>query len=292
MHRPIQITRRAACQAMAAGLGACSAAARGAEQRRGVPGEYLLASAMYGTLPLQEVVAEVRKTGAGHIDLWRRPHANHWEQVGKLGEDAFTALLKEHNVQFGAVTFWNGDFENSLRFAGRHVGEIVVTGFVPKTGGLKAYLRKIEPQVALAEELNVTLAIENHGCGFDDIRRFAEAAKSTRLGVALAPYHLPQDANQLAQLITDLGPKLSLFYAWQHGMGCRKKLPKEQELLQMPGRGKLDFGPLVEALHKINYKGFVEIFMHPVPRGIPILPTAEEVTAEINRGRKYLESVG
>ena len=30
--------------------------------------------------------------------------------------------------------------------------------------------------------------------------------------------------------------------------------------------------------------------MHPVPRGIPILDTAEEVTAEINRARRYLES--
>lgn len=70
-----------------------------------------------------------------------------------------------------------------------------------------------------------------------------------------------------------------------------KKLPKEQELLQMPGRGKLNFAPIVEALRKIRYEGFVEIFMHPVPRGIPILPTAKEVTAEINRARKYLQSL-
>jgi hypothetical protein len=31
--------------------------------------------------------------------------------------------------------------------------------------------------------------------------------------------------------------------------------------------------------------------MHPVPRGIPILPSASEVTAEINRSRGYLESM-
>ncbi len=72
-------------------------------------------------------------------------------------------------------------------------------------------------------------------------------------------------------------------------MGCMKKLPKEQELLQMPGRGKLDFVPIVGALKKINYNGWTSIFMHPVPRGIPILPTAREVTAEINRSRLYLE---
>jgi sugar phosphate isomerase/epimerase len=57
----------------------------------------------------------------------------------------------------------------------------------------------------------------------------------------------------------------------------------------MPGRGKLDFVPLVGALKEINYTGFTQIFMHPTPRGIPILPTAAETTAEINRSRAYLE---
>ena len=79
-----------------------------------------------------------------------------------------------------------------------------------------------------------------------------------------------------------------MFYAWQHGDGCMTKLPKEQELLQMPGRGLLDFGPLVKALVDIKYQGWTEIFMHPVPRGIPILETAQEVTAEINKSRDYL----
>jgi sugar phosphate isomerase/epimerase len=73
-------------------------------------------------------------------------------------------------------------------------------------------------------------------------------------------------------------------------MGCHKKLPKEQELLQLPGRGKLDFVPIVSALKKINYRGLTEVFMHPVPRGIPILQTAAQVTAEINRSRLYLET--
>ena len=71
-------------------------------------------------------------------------------------------------------------------------------------------------------------------------------------------------------------------------MGCMKPLPKEQELLQMPGRGSLDFVPILKALRKIRFKGWTEIFMHPVPRGIPILPSAEETTQEINRARSYL----
>ena len=70
-----------------------------------------------------------------------------------------------------------------------------------------------------------------------------------------------------------------------------QKLPKEQELKQLPGRGPLDFAPLVKALADIQYDGWTEIFMHPVPRGIPILETAAEVSAEINSARKYLEAL-
>ncbi len=80
------------------------------------------------------------------------------------------------------------------------------------------------------------------------------------------------------------------FYAWQHGHGCTRKLPKAEELLQMPGRGRLDFGPIVAALRRIEYRGWTEVFMHPVPRGIPILETTAKVTAEINRARDYLEA--
>jgi len=112
---------------------------------------------------------------------------------------------------------------------------------------------------------------------------------SPNLGIALAPYHLPQDTALLEKLIVDLGSRVMVFYAWQHGMGCMEKLPKEQELLQMPGRGDLDFTPLLRALKKANFQGITEIFMHPVPRGIPILDTAAEVSAEINRARRYLD---
>jgi sugar phosphate isomerase/epimerase len=112
--------------------------------------------------------------------------------------------------------------------------------------------------------------------------------------IAFAPYHLENlgvDALGFGRLIEQLGNNIAVYYAWQHGMGCMKKLPKEQELLQMPGRGDLDFTPSVAALKRIGFTGFTEIFMHPVPRGIPILPTARETTEEINRGRAYLEGL-
>ena len=52
-----------------------------------------------------------------------------------------------------------------------------------------------------------------------------------------------------------------MFYAWQHGQGASKKLPKAEELEQLPGRGSLDFAPMVAALKNTRYSGF-RIHLH------------------------------
>ena len=70
-----------------------------------------------------------------------------------------------------------------------------------------------------------------------------------------------------------------------------KKTSKEIEMRQMPGfGGGLDYKPILRALKDIKYDGYCEIFMHPVPRGIPILPTIEEISKAINKSREYIES--
>ena len=150
----------------------------------------------------------------------------------------------------------------------------------------------MKPHVEAATQAGIVLGIENHGSTMlatpDAARWFAELSPSNNLGLALAPYHLPQEPALLAKLIEELGPKLALFYAWEYGKGCMKKLPKDEEMMQLPGRGTLDFAPLLGALRKINYRGWTSVFMHPTPRGIPILPTAGEVTDAVNQARKHL----
>ena len=266
---------------------------------------YMLPSCMYGELPLATIMPEVKKIGATAIDIWPRVHGNQREQLDEMGEEAFAALLDEHGVGLGCITQYKlGPFglQDEMRLAERFGCPTMVTGGSgPKglTGGeLKAavaeFVEKMKPHLAVAEETGVVIAIENHGNNLiespDSLKWLAELRPSSHLAVALAPYHLPQDPAQLADLIRDLGESIAVFYAWQHGMGCMKKLPKEQELLQMPGRGELDFAPIMAALAEVNYQGWTEIFMHPVPRGIPILETADEVTVEINRAREYLAS--
>ncbi len=249
--------------------------------------DYIVASSMYGKLPLADVIAQVPKTGGAALDIWRAPHADQREQATAMGDEPFAKLLAKHDVKLAAATIWGKPFGEELRYVKKMGGNLLITGFVPKSDA-RAFIEKLKPQLAVAEELGVTVAIENHGCDIDAIRAFADEAKSPQLKIALAPYHLPQDAAALGKLIEAIGPKLGLFYAWQHGMGATKKLPKADELKQMPGRGDLDFTPMLAALKKVNYTGPTEIFMHPVPRGIPILETAEEVTAEINRAAGYL----
>jgi len=258
---------------------------------------------MYGTTSLTEILPEVHKSGATHIDIWPRVHGNQREQIQKMGDEAFRQLLDENDVQLGMLTHYDLGplkLQSDMAFAKRFGARLMICGGggPPRLEGtelkvaVKKFVEKMKPHVAAAEEHGVTIGVENHANSLidspDSLRWLSEYSTSKYFGIALAPYHLPDDAGVVSQLIEDLGDGLVHFYAWQHGMGCHKKLPKEQELLQMPGRGSLDFVPIVRALKKINYSRWTEVFMHPVPRGIPILDTTQAVTAEINRARSYL----
>ena len=59
-------------------------------------------------------------------------------------------------------------------------------------------------------------------------------------------------------------------------------------LKQMPGFGSLDYAPIIAALKEIKYGGLSEIFMHPVPRGVPVLDTPEKISGAINKSRAHL----
>jgi sugar phosphate isomerase/epimerase len=311
--RDSMLNRRELCSFVVAGAAAAlggmpsaSAGMSGSDQAKPFRLRYILASSLYGRLRLDDIVPEVRKSGAESLDVWPAIHADQREQMDAMGHDKFAALLAKHGVALGMTTRYDlGPFNlrEEMKVLHRFGGSLIVTGsHGPKnlTGptcreAVRDFVEKLKPHVAAAEELGVTIAIENHANALvaspNSLRYLGELSKSPRLGIALAPYHLPQDPYLLAKLIEDLGPKLVHFYAWQEGRGCMKKMPKSEELEQMPGRGKLDFRPILAALKRIGYQGWTEIFMHPVPRGIPILETAGQVTEEINRARKYLEAI-
>lgn len=297
------MNRRHFLQSLAASAAAPACAAQGAWKLN-----YMLASSMYGSLPLAEILPEVRKTGATGIELWPKKHGTQREELDAMGHDRFAAMLAEHGVGFGGTTRYDlGPFKlaEEVALVRKLGGSFIVTGgegawkslaAEQLKANVKDFVEKMKPHAALAAASGITIGIENHVNNLidspDSLRWLADFARDVAgIGIALAPYHLPQDTKLLGDLIRHIDGKLTLFYAWEHGMGCMKPMPKQEELMQMPGRGKLDWKPLLVALKQINFTGPTEIFMHPTPRGIPILPTAAETTAEIARAKEFLDRI-
>jgi sugar phosphate isomerase/epimerase len=291
--------------AAAAGVSLLPNAALSSQATRFEP-KYILGSCLYGYTDLAAILPQAQRVGAVAIDIWPKVHGNQREQLDELGETKFVELLQEHQLKLGCITQYPlGPFglQEEMRLAHRLGCHTLVTGGQGPVGltgtalksAVKAFAEQMKPHLEVAEQTGVTVAIENHANNLidspDSLKWLVEFRSSTNLGVAFAPYHLPQDEALMVDLIRTLGSGIEMFYFWQHGKGCMTKLPKEQELLQMPGRGDLDFAPLVAALADIGYSGWSEIFMHPVPRGIPILDSTSAVTEEIDRARKYLQAI-
>jgi len=269
---------------------------------------YVLNSAMFGEMALASILPEIRKTGSESIDIWRRTHGNQREQIADMGDEACMALLAKHDAKISISTCYPlGAFglQEEMDWLKQYGGKVIVTGAinhpVPEPSGQDAkqavldLLEQMKPHVAKAEETGIIIALENHSKQVlyhpDAIRYFAEFNQSRNLGIAFAPHHLYKFEDQIPQLIRDLGDDhIPFMYFQEHSAGIYEKVPKEIEMQQMPGfGGGLDYRLIVSALRDIQYTGLVEIFMHPVPRGIPILPTIPEITAAINKSRDYVE---
>lgn len=296
------ITRRSFLQGLAAAAVATPALAAAEPFRL----RYILSSAMYGEMPLDVILPEVAKAGCEAIDIWCKVHGNQREQITEMGDDAFAALLKKYAVPLGVSTRYPlGPFklQDEMAWVKKLGGKIVlcgsggpkdVKGAEAKTAMAK-FFEEMKPHIARAEELGVTIAIENHRASMlshpDSIRAFAELNRSKAIGVAFAPHHLAPWPEEMPSLIRDLGAaNLPFIYFQEHPEGLSKDSPKELEMKQMPGfGGGLDYRPIVKALRDVRFAGYASIFMHPTPRGIPILPTAPEITAAINKSRAYIE---
>ena len=183
---------------------------------------------MYGTAPLAEVLPEVRRRRHAHRHL-AAPAREPSGTSRRTRLESFAEMLRQHGVGTGPDHALR---PGAIRPAGRNAvlkrfgGRVIVTGAKNADGAtlrdrVKAFVDSLRPHVALAEELGVAIGIENHANSLinepDSIRYFAEFAPSKHLGIALAPYHLPQQEGLIAQLITDLGEHLVHFQAWQHG---------------------------------------------------------------------------
>jgi sugar phosphate isomerase/epimerase len=87
----------------------------------------------------------------------------------------------------------------------------------------------------------------------------------------LAPYHLQRIDASVEEAIVLCGERLLFFYAWQAQPGTQ----------QLPGVGPTDFTPWLAALAKVNYRWYVNPFMHGEPE-------PDEMTAALRTSREYL----
>jgi sugar phosphate isomerase/epimerase len=268
--------------------------------------KYAVASSLYGGLSLDEILPEVGKQGSSVIDLWPRRHGTQREEADAWGRERLVRTLERHDVTLGLTTRFDlGPFglDAEIDFVRSHGARLIVTNAKGEAGlkgaalkdAVRRFVEAMQPTLDRAGAAGVQVAIENHSSTLinepDAIRWLRDFSAGKPLGIALAPYHLPQDPELMAGLIRELDDRLALFYAWEYGRGCMKPMPLEEELMQLPGRGSLDWAPLLRALRDIRFSGWTEIFMHPTPRGRPIRETAALVTEEINRARAHLETV-
>jgi sugar phosphate isomerase/epimerase len=267
--------------------------------------QYLLSSALYGDMKLAQVLPEVKPAGCVGLDLWGKQHATHREEVDEMGVDAFEALLKKHGVRLICSTRYPlgpTGLQPEMPIVKRLGGSLIVcaskgpknvTGAAAKAG-IKEFLELMKPHADKAAEHGITLAVENHANALlytpDSIRYWAELNTHPALGVAFAPHHLHEHVAEMPKLIRELGERnLPFIYFQEYGIGSKQTVAKKIELEQLPGYGTLDYKPIVRALREVGFKGYAEIFMHPTPRGIPMLPTPAEITKAINKSRDYIE---
>ncbi|MGI9240038.1 MAG: sugar phosphate isomerase/epimerase family protein [Verrucomicrobiales bacterium] len=298
--------RRRAIQALAA---ACVTEVGAAVAKEKSAGEfeidYVLASALYGDLPLGEILPEVAKSGSLGLDIWGKPHGTQREELDRLGVDAFAEQLSEHETKcLVSSRYPLGPFglQAEMPILQRLGGKVLVCGATgPKDprgdaarSAVKGFLEKIQGHADAAGEHGLTIAIENHSGQIlshpDSIRYFAEFNRHPALGIAFAPHHLHADLGEIPGLIKELGRRnLPFIYFQEYGIGAHKKVEKKVELAQLPGRGTLDYVPILQALRDIDFAGLAEIFMHPTPRGVPILGSASDITGAVNESRKFID---
>ncbi len=269
--------------------------------------KYLLASALFGDLKLETILPELKALGWGGLDLWCKPHGTQREEAEALGLGATAALCKKHEAPLICFTQYPlGPFalQKEMPALKRLGGNMFVTGAKgPKNvrgaeakAGIKAFLEQMKPHADAAAEQGITIAIENHADSLlstpDSLRSWAELNRHPALGVAFAPHHLVEHVAEIPKLIRDLGAQnLPFFYFQEHGIGSKQQVAKDIELQQLPGFGTLDYRSILQALRDVSFRGWAEIFMHPTPRGIPILPTAGAITEALKKSLLHIEKL-
>ena len=225
----------------------------------------------FRSLPIKQVCQRIGRLGFEAIDIWAKfdwgGPCRHLEEVLEdIGADAFAKILADNKLKLYAVSMYADRYERYAQMLGKLGGCVVIRGSASPcrpeelTKRMGQFFESLKPQLELAQKHNSYIAIENHGNALlnslDSFKAFMELNKNPRLGVALAPYHVQGRKESVERAISIAGKQLLFFYAWQNAPGTG----------QLPGIGPADFRPWLAALARINYRWYVNPFMHHEPK--------------------------
>ena len=221
----------------------------------------------FTALSIEKACERLAALGFEAVDVWSA-HANcpHLDDVlNRLKADGLKDLLAKNHLKLNSFSVYAGGYPRYAELLGRCGGGVAITGSAgpcdPKelTARMRGFIEQLKPQVELADKHDSYLAIENHGHAFldspDSFKAFVDINKSPRLGIALAPYHVQARKDSVEETIAITGAQLLYFYAWQLA----------PDVGQLPGHGPTDFTPWLAALAKINYRWYVNPFLHGEP---------------------------
>jgi len=292
-HSMAKVNRRQFLDNAACGAAAAVAAAHGlaaAGPVSAAQGKWKMrlsgSSINFSSLPIEDACGRLAALGFEAVDIWSA-HAGcpHLDDVQKrLGADGLKAVLAKNKLKLYAFSVYAGGYPRYAELLGKCGGGVAIRASAgpckpddlrPR---MKAFLESLKREVELAEKHNSYLAIENHESALldsiDSIKTFVELNKNPRLGIALAPYHVQALKQSVVDAILACGPQLLFFYAWQHAPG----------LGQLPGHGPTDFTPWIAALAKIDYRWYVNPFLHNEPK-------PDVTAAALAKSRDYLRAL-
>lgn len=237
----------------------------------------------FSRLPIEQACQRIADLGFEAIDIWSA-HAGcpHLDDVQKrLGAQGLKELLARCGLKLYAFSVYAGGYRRYAELLGRAGGGVAIRGSAAPCSPhelrprMKDFLESLKPELELAAKYDSCLAIENHGHALldsiDSIKTFVELNRNPRLGIALAPYHVQARGESVEGAIAAAGPQLRFFYAWQHAPGIE----------ELPGHGPADFTPWLAALAKVQYRGYVNPFMHNEPE-------PDTMSHALARSRDYL----
>jgi sugar phosphate isomerase/epimerase len=237
----------------------------------------------FKSLPVEQACERIAKLGFEAVDLWSAhegcPHLD--DVLTRLGPDGLRSLLEKLQLKLYSFSCYAGGYGKYAELLGKAGGGVAIQGSAGPcapselSARMRAYLEGLKPLAELAEKHNSYLAIENHGHALldslDSFKAFVDLNQSSRVGIALAPYHLQAIGASVEQAIRICDRQLLFFYAWQ----------KESGTGQLPGHGPTDFTSWLGALASIRYLWYVNPFMHGDPE-------PEAMSSALEKSRRYL----